>query len=364
MKGKIVITRKIQLYIDSKDSLFIKQTYETLYRWRYICFRSANYLLTHHFVQDQLKDMIYLTDDTRVKLADANKDANGMLVTSQANSTYRLLGSYFKGTIPMPIISCLNRMLVNTFFNEVDTYRRGEQSLRNYKKNMPIPFNSENLRRLTPTANGKEFTFRLFSIPFRTYLGRDPDDKRALLRRMHAGEIKFCQSFLALDKGRIYLLASFAGEQEKHELREEVIAEASLSMDYPVIVKIGKSTFTIGTKEEFLHRRLAIQAARQRAQAATKYSKGGHGRKRKKKSQEAYKDMEKRYVHHRLHVYSRELVNLCVKHQAGTLILVDQQEKEASTRSNGFLFHNWSIAGLRDKLKFKAEKAGITLITE
>jgi hypothetical protein len=364
MKKKINVTRKIQLFIDSKDSAFIKQTYETLYRWRHICFRSSNYLVTHHFVQDRIADLFYLTEDMRIKLTNVNKDPNGILVTSQANTTYRLLTKHFKGSIPTAIINALNHSILNNFFANVEGYRTGEKSLPNYKRNTLIPFNGENLRRLTPIADGKEFSFKLFSVPFRTYMGRDLNDKRSLLRRMHAREIKFCGSSLALDKGKIYLLACFELDQERHQLNEEIIAEASLSIDYPIVVKIGKVAHTIGTKEEFLHRRLAIQAARRRAQGAVKYVHGGHGKKRKQKSLDAYSHAEARYVKHRLHVYSRELIDFCIKHQAATLILIDQQKKEESTRDDRFLFHNWSVAGLRDKIKFKAEKAGITLIVE
>jgi hypothetical protein len=364
MKKKINITRKIQLFIDSKNSAFIKQTYETLYRWRHICFRSSNYLVTHHFVQDRIADLFYLTEDMRIKLTNVNKDPNGILVTSQANTTYRLLTKHFKGSIPTAIINALNHSVLNNFFANVECYRTGEKSLPNFKREALIPFNAGNLRRLTPITDGKEYTFKLFSIPFRTYMGHDPDDKRSLLRRMHTGEIKFCGSSLSLDKGKIFLLACFELEQERHQLNDEVIAEASLSIDYPIIVKIGKVTRTIGTKEEFLHRRLAIQAARRRAHVAVTYVHGGHGKKRKQKSLDNYRHTEVQYVNHRQHVYSRELIDFCVEHQAATLVLIDQQKKEQSTKENQFLFQNWSIAGLRDKIKFKAAKAGITLIVE
>jgi hypothetical protein len=360
----INITRKIQLIIDSKDKEFIKQTYEMLYRWQYICFRSANYLFTHHFVQDQIKDMLYLTDDMRLKLADVHKDPNGMLVTSKANTTYRLLGNYFKGSIPMPIISCLNRKLVNAFYKDVDAYRKGERSLRNFKKNTGIPFNAENLRKLSPVKDGKYFSFKLFSIPFRTYLGRGHDDKRKLLHGVLTGEVKFCSSSLTLDKSRIFMLAAFEMEPEKHELNDEVIAEANLSIDYPVIVKIGRTTYTIGTKEEFLHRRLAIQAARTRVLSAVKYCRGKNGIKRKKKCTTRYRDAEKNYVSNKLHVYSRRLIDLCIKHHAATLILVNQEEKEAAAKVDPFILRNWSYSELKDKIQYKAAKAGITVITE
>ncbi|WP_158500264.1 hypothetical protein [Sphingobacterium sp. ML3W] len=38
----------------------------------------------------------------------------------------------------------------------------------------------------------------------------------------------------------------------------------TLSVEYPITVAIDKDSYQIGNKEEFLYRRMAIQAARQR----------------------------------------------------------------------------------------------------
>jgi hypothetical protein len=127
MKKKINVTRKIQLFIDSKDSAFIKEAYATLYRWQDIVFRSSNYLVTHHFVQDRIADLFYLTEDMRIKLTNVNKDPHGILVTSQANTTYRLLTKHFKGSIPTAIINALNHSVLNRFFADVDDYRTGKK---------------------------------------------------------------------------------------------------------------------------------------------------------------------------------------------------------------------------------------------
>lgn len=364
MKNTMNITRRISLIIDSKDKVFVKDTYQNLYRWREICFRSANHLMTHQFIQDQIKNMVYLTEETRARLADVKKDPDGMLVTSPRNSTYQLLGHYFKGTIPMAIISCLNRALVNTYFKNASQYRSGQRSLPNQKPTLPIPFNSENLRRLTSVRDGKEFSFTLFSIPFRTYLGRDTGDTRKLLNDMIDGKVKFCGSSILLNKAKITLLATFEVEKEKHTLNSDVIAEASLSLDVPVIVKIGKATYTIGNKEEFLHRRIAIQSARDRIRNAVKYCRRDKGRKRREKALENYRHAEKRYVENKLNMYSRELINICLKNHAATLILVEQQEKEAEAIEDSFVLRHWTGSGLRNKIQYKAERVGITLIVE
>ena len=54
----MILTRKVQLIINSDDAAFIGEAYKTLYQWQYICFRSANYIFTHLFIQEQLQDPV------------------------------------------------------------------------------------------------------------------------------------------------------------------------------------------------------------------------------------------------------------------------------------------------------------------
>ena len=360
---KIILTRKIQLLVDSTDQEFKRNAFTRLYEWQWICFRAANYIFTHQYLQEQLKELIYITDVVKVKLANIKKDEDGILTTSKENSTYQLLSKHFKGDIPMEIIAALNHTLVASFNSERQAYWKGEKSLRNYKRDIPIPFSAQNLH-LKKGNSSRNFKFDWFHIPFRTYLGKDRSDKAVLLKRAMDGELKLCNCALQLERNKIFLLASFQIEKETHVLDDGIIAEASLSMEYPVTLKVGKSAYQIGNKEEFLHRRMAIQNARSRLQAGSIYNKSGHGRKRKLKSVEHYKDQEKKYVDHKLHVYSKRVIDLCIKHKAATLLLVNQAQKEALANDESFLLRNWSYYGLKEKLTYKAGKAGIIIITE
>ena len=158
--------------------------------------------------------------------------------------------------------------------------------------------------------------------------------------------------------------AAFEVEKEEHSFDASIIAEASLSLDYPIIVKIGKSRHTIGDKEEFLYRRLAIQSARQRVQHGITFARSQHGRKRKLKGLDRFKRQEHNYVAHKLHLYSRRLIELCIKNKAATLLLVNQQSKEEAAQADNFLLRNWSYYSLKEKILYKAAKAGIEVIIE
>jgi IS605 OrfB family transposase len=363
-KDTLILTRRIQLLINLDEKELISEAYKTLYQWQYVCFRAANYIFTHLFLQEQIKDLFYLNDETRIKLADIKKDEDGILTTSRMNSTYQVLSKNFKGEMPTSILSNLNVALFANFNHEKLAYFKGERSLRNYKRDIPIPFGSGDIKKWQLTENERNFTFNLFGIPFRTYLGKDFMDKKVLLDKMLAGMIKLCASSIQLKNNKIYLLAAFRMEKEKHSLDETVIAEAALSIDYPVIVTVGKSHYNIGNKEEFLYRRLAIQSARRRLQKAAAYNSGGRGRKKKMQALDRFTEAEKNYVNSRMHVYSRRLIDICVKHGAATLILTGQQDKEETAKEDEFLLRNWSYHALKEKISYKAEKAGIAIIVE
>jgi hypothetical protein len=361
---KIFFTRKIQLKIDSDDSEYKSQVFKTLYQWQYICFRASNLIFTHHFVQQQLKEIIYLTEETKVKLANIKIDQDGILATSRMNTSYQILATNFKGSIPMHIMSALNSSLVSTFNANLVSYVTGEKTLPNFKKNLPIPFKGNDLKSLTAYGEGNIFGFKLFDIAFKTYLGKDFSDKRNLLDRVLKKEIKLCTSSLVLEKGKIFMMAVFESENQLHILNENIIAEASLSLDFPIMLTIGKARYTIGNKDEFLYKRLSIQAAIRRKQDATCFMNKGAKRKFKANTIENLRSAERRYINQKQHLYSRRLIDLCLKNQAATLLLVDQQQKQEQASLDPFLLRNWGYGGLKQKIERKAAGAGIRVIVE
>lgn len=364
MNKKINLTRKIQLVVDSKDGDFIGEVYTKLRSWQNITFRAANFIVSHYYVQSQLKDFFYLTEDIRYKLGDQNKDENGAFITSRMNTFNRLLSQKYKGQIPIQSFASLINNLFPILNKQSAEYWSGERSVSNFKRDAPIYVPSRDIRHIKATEDGRNFRFDIFSIPFRTYFGRDFHDKRQLFEDAYKGKIKLCASTIKIESKKIFLLTSFQVEQQKTAVDKNIIAEASLSLEYPVVVTIGKYKYQIGNKEEFLYRRLAIQAARLRNLKSAKYNHGGKGREKKLKNVIRLDGKEKSYVDYKLHLYSRRLIDLCIKHGAGTLLLTEQQEKEVVAKEDVFLLRNWSYYGLKQKIEYKAERLGIKIINE
>ena len=363
-KSTLKLTRKIQLLVDLPTKEERKEALDTLYRWQNRCFRAANLIVSHLYVQEMIKEFFYLSEGVKYKLADEKKDEYGILQRSRINTTYRVVSNRFKGEIPTNILSNLNKTLITSFNKNRPEYWKGERSLKNFRRDMAFPFGLEGISGLSYNDEKRAFCFRLFQIPFKTYLGKDYTDKRILLEQVIKGETKLCTSHIKLKDGKIFWLPVFEIEKAKQSLRSEVIAEASLSLEYPVVVKTVNARLTIGTREEFLYRRLAIQAALKRAQIGATYSKSGKGVKRKLKAVDKLRKTESNYVSHRIHVYSRNLIDFCIKHQAGTLILLNQEDKIGIAKEEEFVLRNWSYYELMTKIKYKAEKAGIEIIID
>ena len=360
---KIILTRRIQLHIHCSDKERLKEYYDRLYGYQRAASKAANLIYTHLFFQDRLKELLYLTGETQVKLADAKRDEEGILTTSRMNSVYRMLSAHFLKVLPSSTLSNLNQSIFRNYQNYREEYWKGDRSLPNFTKNIPLPFSPRDIT-LREEADAKNFTFSLFKIPFRTYLGRDRSGMRSLLRRVIGGEVPLRQSSIQIKDNKIYLLASLETERSATVPDPAMIAEVSLSMEYPLVVKIGREEFRIGNREEFLYRRLAIQAARQRRQMAIRWNKGGKGRKKKFKILENFRDKEKNYIEEKLHLYSRTLVDHCVKAGAGTILLVNQSAKEEVAKTDPLLLRNWSYYGLKSKIAYKAGIANILLLEE
>ncbi|NLU91358.1 hypothetical protein [Chitinophaga sp. Ak27] len=361
---KHVITRKIQLLIDSDNKEIKNAVWETLRLWRFICFKAANLIVSQFHLQEQLKDMLYLVDGIKVKLANMVQDEAGILNTSSLNTTYQVLSRNFKGEIPMAILSALNTDIRARLGHERIAVLKGEKSLRNYKRTIPIPFPATSFANINRSDNRKYYTFSLHGLNFRTFFGKDFGDNRITWEKALEGEYKLCTSSVVFDKGKIFLLAVYQFSTDPAYLKKEIVAEISLSVEIPMIVTIGKARYEIGNKEEFLHRRLAIQQARRRCQMGSKFNKSQHGRKRKLSATINYSDKEKNYINTKFHSYSRAAINLCIKHGAATLVLVNQTVKEGTAKEDQFLLRNWSYYNLKQKIEYKASLAGITVIVE
>ena len=281
------ITKRIALTIRTKEKDELKGYYDLLFKYQRIAYKGANIVSSHLFFQEKMADMVYLSEGIKLKMVDMAKDEEGVLTTSKMNTTYQVLSKMFKGEIPSTILTALNSTVSKTFNKERNEYFIGERSLRSYKKDMPIPFPSAAIKGLQLNPDTGTFQFDLFNIPFEMFLGIDRGNIRGAVNSILAGEFKFSDSSLQLKQAknkegkkvwRVYLLMAVSmPSKEGIELDESKVAYAELGIEVPIRLTIGKKTFDIGNREEYLYRRLAIQSKLQRLSKNLKFAAGGKG---------------------------------------------------------------------------------------
>lgn len=374
----MVITRKIQVYVSDSDVKQKKEYTHTLYTWRDLVRRGANIIVAHKFTQQNIRDFVYLKDDIKDKfyVKDIINEGKGM---SEQNTTYRILSEMMKGKVPSDIFSCLNQSVSHTFKETEKEMSIGKASVRSYKNNIPMPFSSKSLANIHWNEEDKRFYFTLFGIPFGVALGKDRSNNQIIIERCIGGEYKMCSSSLQIDdaKKKMFLLLCVDIPKKETKLVKGKTLFAFLGVLNPITYTTeikckrdsGMKVFNIGTKEEFNHRRIEIQAAVKRCQINNRYSVGGKGRKRKCQAIERFHEKENNYVDTKLHMYSKMLVDAAVKYKCDTIILLNQKPREDKAKEdnqNGepFVLRNWSYFGLKTKIEYKAKMYGIALKEE
>ena len=392
----MVITRKIEIYVCEADKELKKEFMNTVFSWRDAVRKAANLIVSHKFVQQNVRDFMYMQEDVRERflvvdektgkekvkfnVSDILEKGPGM---SEQNTTYRMVASLLKGKVPADIYSCLNQAVAKTFKETVVDVNKGEATLRSYKNNIPIPFSAKSLANIYKNEDG-HFYFTLFGIPFACMLGRDRSNNESIIDRCISGEYKLCSSSIAFQKvtsretgkkkNKLFLYLCVDIPKKEVELNPKKVMYCYLGLansivyNYEVQAKniydSGVKWSSIGTAEEFLYQRVQIQAAMKRCQVNCRYSKGGKGRKRKLQALNRFEEKEKNYVHTKLHTYSRMLVDKAIKNHCGTILLVNQEPreieaKEENQKGEPFLLRNWSYYGLKTMIGYKAKMVGI-----
>ena len=376
----MVITRKIEVFVAEDDKKMRKAYYDKLYANRDIAVKVANMCASHLFALDNT--MPYLSDEDKEKVTFLGVSGDA---STKRNAPYVAASEAFKGQADMGMVSCV---LQNVQKMYQDDRKKGmwARSLRSYKSNMPVPYQAKRFANLHfaeyTNGNGEKREgcfFTLTGIPMQMRFGRDRSGNRIIVERVAEGDYKMCTSSLQFDGKKIFLLLCVDIPKKEIKLDAKKILFAYLDVDVPIRcttdVKAAKEYdsgmkwFEIGTKEEFLYRRRQIQEFVRRCQINNKYSTGGKGRKKKCQALEHWHEKELNYIGTKLHMYSRMLVDVAMKHKCGKIVLVNQKEreekaKEENMRGEPFLLRNWSYYGLKDKIKYKSRMVGIELEEE
>lgn len=309
-------------------------------------------IATHLYIQRKIKDFFYLTDDVKLQLSSVDQDEAGIFTTRAGNTTYQALSQKFKGDCPMGMLSGLNRVITKTFVKESIDTLKGNRSLRTYRSAIPMPVRAGDIRNFTRLPDGN-YSFLVYGLSFRTYFGRDRSENRINFDRVMAGEYALCDSSISVEKGkegkmnRLVYNASFEIETKNWKLDVENFCYIELHNRFPIRGWIGKFEFTIGTKREFLYRRLAIQGKRKRLQAECRFNKSGKGRGKKMEAIDYFEGKERDYVVSRIHKYTVRVIQYCLEKKCGRLVVLRDKKGENPSLPDKqkFLIRNMNYGG-------------------
>lgn len=378
----MLITRKIEIFICESDKEQRKAYYDRLYQIRNIARDAANAATAHLFMLDN--QVPYLDEQSKENikyLGTSGKES------SKQNVAYCVMSSLFKDKMESITGMLANlAQIVRKNYQEDRKQGMWNRSLRSYKSTIPIPYQRKQFTnfRFSDYTDEQGNThkgcfFNVAGIPFQMKFGRDRSGNRLIVERVLADEYKMSTSSIVCDGNKTFLLMCVDIPQKQVELKEGKKMFAFLGVMNPIVCTTevdaykaydsGFKVFTIGTEDEFNHRRRQIQEAVKRCQINNRYSVGGKGRKRKCQAIDRFHEKEKNYVDTKLHTYSRELVNMAVKNKCSEIVLMNQKKREEKAKEdnkNGdnFVLRNWSYYGLKQKIEYKAKMVGINVKEE
>lgn len=357
----MIITRRIEIYPAEKES------WKFMRDINYQVWKAANRIVSEQFFNDRAVERLKMSNPDlsakdidamfRVALGYSVRSSNG---GSKQNTTFAILKDEFP-ELPSDVRSALNAQVVSVYRKELKEIYRGDRSIRNYRKDLPIPFTSKMFRL---HESGESFTWYGHEWKFR--YGRDRSNNRLIVDRILDGTYKMCDSTFMFKKNKLFVNLVIDIPAQDVELDADVIVGVDLGINVPAYVAVnqGPHRKAIGDRDDFLAVRLRLQEQRRRLQRNLKFTNGGKGRKKKLQRLDNLEARERNMVKTMNHQISKEVVDFALKCKAATIHIEDlsgfgRTDDDAKKK---FFLRNWSYFELQQFIAYKAEKHGIEVV--
>lgn len=363
-KETYVIARKIQLYIDG-DKAEVDRAYKYLRDSIYNQNKAYNILISNIYSaiingksKEEIKE-IYRRG-TRVPKED---DPEWSLY--KFGEIEFQVGADTPSSVGMLVKADIKTAQANGLF-------KGKTSLPNRKLDAPLRLESKYFSFYYEQANYPDFLEDLFhgspkihmkyvhGIHFSVVFGNPhkSHEMRCVFQNIFEENYKVLGSSIQIVKNKIILNLTLEIPKKQVELDENVVVGVDLGLAIPAMCSLNTNSYVklpIGSREGFLKKREKIQMMRRTLQKDLKMSNGGHGRKKKLKPLDRFKEYEKHWVETYNHKVSKMVVDFALKNRAKYINMEDLTGFDTSQ----FLLRNWSYYQLQSYITYKAEKYGI-----
>jgi len=364
--GKITITRKVEIFVNEKDNDQRKNFYKQLRDYEYHTFKYANQIVQLNYLKDILRTGLGAGKNI-ITPKEISEKVSTIFECSERNIGYKFINEETYNILPSIIRSTLNSVIHKNYNSDKKDVLCGRKSIRNYRRGIPIPFQSATINNLKKLDNNKNYTFTIFGtrktpgIPMSTRLGRDKSDNETILDRIASGEYKMCDSSIQFKKNKLFFLMVVKIPKEIAELDENKTLGIDLGLNIPLYASVNTTneSLAIGSRENFLNQRLTLKRRKKDLQRNLRFNTGGRGRKQKMKALDRLNTTENNWVTTYNHKLSKQVIEFALKTKCKTINIEDL--KGIGDNINTFVLSNWSYFQLQQFITDKAKKYGITV---
>ena len=193
-------------------------------------------------------------------------------------------------------------------------------------------------------------------------------EQRKVFENIFSETYKVCASSIEIDKNRkIILNLCLEVPKQEHKLDKNVIVGVDVGIAINAMCALNNNYHireAIGDESNLLRVKNQMNAERKRLQEGLKFSKGGHGRKKKLKALDRLKDRERNFTQTYNHKVSNKVVEFALRHNASQINIEDLSGFGKDRKGNveddkKDILRNWCYYELQNYITYKAQLHGI-----
>lgn len=398
------ITRKIEVHLHRHgEGEAAEQRLKEEYRiWDEInnsLYKAANRIISHCFFNDayeyrlklhsprfrEIEDLLKnakkkkLSDD-EVKVLKAErkqlfsefkKQRAAFLQGSEQNSTYRVASEEFIEVIPSEVLTNLNQNISSTYREYSLEVERGDRTIPNYKKGIPVPFSIKQHGQLhiSKREDGSIYVRFPKGLEWDLNFGRDRSNNREIVERILSGQYEAGNSSIQETKNKKrFLLLVVKIPKEARSLDKNRVVGVDLGINVPLYAATNDNEYggkSVGSREEFLKVRMRMVAQKRELQRNLRHStRGGHGRTQKLQALDRLEGKERNWVHLQNHIFSKTIIEYALNNNAGVIQMerltgFGHDKNDEVGNEFKFILRYWSFFELQTMIEYKAKAVGI-----
>lgn len=248
----------------------------------------------------------------------------------------------------------------------------GNKSIASFRADSPIDIHNKSIK-IYKTGSDYIARISLLSKTYKSELAKesgqisvliDEGDKasRDILQRCIDGIYKISASQILNKKGKWFLNLAYTFEANKKQLDKERI----LGIDMGIVLAVYMAVYSSKVRDkidggEIDYFRKQVESRKRNLQHQGKYcgeGRIGHGIKTRIKPIKFAEEKIANFRNTVNHNYSRYIIDFAVRNGCGTI----QMENLKGINKDNFFLKNWTYHDLQEKIKYKAQEAGIDVI--